>query len=208
MLDIYVINLSERTDRWEQIITELGTDFNLIRVNAVKHEIGTIGCFMSHQKCIQIAKDNGLSSIIVAEDDCIKNPIKKSNFVERLHNMKEFLNNYKNWDIFLGGCTKTTTKDIITKVDCETDNIIQISKAATTHFMIYNSSCYDFYLDIDEDKYGYHVDRIWWGKKIALTSLPFLAYQQEGHSDIINGNVDYNGKIKRTENRLFQYLNN
>ena len=78
MLDIYVINLSERTDRWEQIITELGTDFNLIRVNAVKHEIGTIGCFMSHQKCIQIAKDNGLSSIIVAEDDCIKNPIKKS----------------------------------------------------------------------------------------------------------------------------------
>lgn len=207
MLDIYVINLSERTDRWEQIITEFGTDFNLIRVDAVKHENGAVGCFMSHQKCIQIAKDNDFNNIIVMEDDCIKNPIRKSNFVERLHNMKEFLNNYKNWDIFLGGCNKTTTKDIITKVVCETDNIIQISKATTTHFMIYNSSCYDFFLNIDADKSDYHVDNIWWGRITALTSLPFLAYQYESYSDIINCNIDYNAKLRRTENRLFQYLN-
>ena len=42
MNEIYVINLEERTDRWDQMKI-LYPEFNLIRVDAVKHEKGAVG---------------------------------------------------------------------------------------------------------------------------------------------------------------------
>ena len=63
------------------IIKTFGNDFNLIRVDAIKHTNGHIGCFLSHKKCLQIAKELGLKNIIVMEDDCIKNPSNNNNFV-------------------------------------------------------------------------------------------------------------------------------
>lgn len=48
MIDIYVINLDERTDRLKRIYQDF-KNFNLIRVSAVKHANGHIGCLLSHQ---------------------------------------------------------------------------------------------------------------------------------------------------------------
>ena len=72
--------------------------------------------------------------------------------------------------------------------------------------MIYNSSCYDFFINYDET-IGIPIDCIWHGKLIAMTIVPFLAYQSESHSDILNFSVNYYRKIKNTENRLFEYIN-
>ena len=64
MTEIYVINLEERTDRWEQM-KKLYPEFDLIRVDAVKHEKEAVGCFLSHKKCIQIAKEKGFQVIFI-----------------------------------------------------------------------------------------------------------------------------------------------
>ena len=69
MFDIYVINLEERTDRWDNI-TKIFKNFNLIKLNAIKHKKGAIGCFLSHQECLKIAKLKKLQNIFVIEDDC------------------------------------------------------------------------------------------------------------------------------------------
>jgi len=98
MLDIYVINLKDRIDRKNTLIKLFETfkNINLIFIEAVKHEIGSIGCSLSHKKCIQIAKDNNFKNIIVIEDDCAPVNI----FEEKLINIKNFLETYDDWDIF------------------------------------------------------------------------------------------------------------
>ena len=68
-----VINLEHRTDRREHVIQELtklhGVTYEF--VNAIKHEDANIGCTLSHQRCIQIAKDRDLNHIMILEDDVI-----------------------------------------------------------------------------------------------------------------------------------------
>ena len=71
-IDIYVINLKERADRYAKIKTKFNfKSINLIFIEAIKNENGAIGCFLSHKKCIQYAKTSNMDKIIVIEDDCL-----------------------------------------------------------------------------------------------------------------------------------------
>lgn len=202
MLDIYVINLQHRTDRLEHIVNIFGKNFNLIRVDAIKHEYGLIGCFMSHQKCLQIAKEKNLNNIIVIEDDCTINPYYANNFADKINDIKTFLDNYEDWDIFVGGCTKMSEQNIVKKIDF--NNIIEINKANTTHFMIYNSSCYDFFLDFKD--FNTAIDAVWHYKLRGLTMAPFIAYQLVGYSDIEKKAINYSRVFRSSERKIFEYL--
>ena len=52
----FVINLDERTDRWENI-QQTFNFFNLQRIEAVKYTPGWFGCLQSHIKCLHEAKN-------------------------------------------------------------------------------------------------------------------------------------------------------
>jgi hypothetical protein len=202
MLDVYVINLAERTDRWERIQTSIGMYVNLIRVDAIKHDDGVIGCFMSHKKCLQMAKDKNLDNIIVFEDDCVVS--NKYTIAQKLKELIEFLNNYADWDIFLGGCTKVEQRNIIKRVPHPNLNLIEINKGNCTHCMIYNKSSYDFFLN---HPLNIQIDNAWNNTTVrGLTITPFLAYQEAGHSDILNSEMDYTKKLKRCEKLLCNYV--
>ena len=114
MIDVYVINLKHRTDRKEKMIKkfERFKNINLKFIEAIEHNNGTIGCFKSHKKCIEIGKENNMEYIIVIEDDTI--PCKY--FETRLNSILEYLNN-NNFDIFLGMVNKTRKEHIIEKID-------------------------------------------------------------------------------------------
>ena len=73
----------------------LFSEYNIIPVEAIKHIEGYKGCFLSHKKCIQIAKEKNLKYIIVLEDDCL--PLE--NFSKRFENIISFLDSYDNWDL-------------------------------------------------------------------------------------------------------------
>ena len=180
--------------------------------DAIKHTNGHIGCFLSHKKCSQIAKKLGLKNIIIMEDDCILNLLYKYNFPLKLLNINNFLDSYDNWDIFLGGCNKTQGTDIIKKTNCQTENIYQIKIGTTSHLIIYNFTCYDFFLNwditINTNEEFEPLDRIWFNKLKALTIIPFIAYQLNGFSSIGNCKLDYYRKIQITENRLLIWINN
>jgi GR25 family glycosyltransferase involved in LPS biosynthesis len=89
MIDIYVIHLADRPDRYKQIITDFSsyTNINLIFIDAIKHNPGHIGCSRSFKKCVGIAKEKQLPYIIIAEDDCMP----MNNFENRLQNILEYL---------------------------------------------------------------------------------------------------------------------
>jgi GR25 family glycosyltransferase involved in LPS biosynthesis len=206
MLDIYVINLIHRNDRKEIILSCFSKykSINLIFIEAIKHSNGTIGCLMSHQKCIEIAKTNNLDKIIVIEDDC--SPVDR--FEENLHDILNFLDeNNDKWDIFLGGtCNiEINNKNIQEVIPLKNKHLLSINNGSTTHFIIYNRSSYDFFLYYIPD--GIAVDNIWWNKLRCLLVVPYIAFQRASSSDIVKDTyVDYTLKMQRRQRRLLEFI--
>lgn len=67
---IFYINLDYRLDRKEYFENQMKlVGFLAKRFNAIKHEIGAIGCSMSHLELIKMAKKNNLDHILIMEDD-------------------------------------------------------------------------------------------------------------------------------------------
>ena len=73
---VFYINLADRTDRKEQITSELekhGVDPSKVtRVDAVYDATnGHIGCAKSHIKALELAKSRGLKNVMILEDDFV-----------------------------------------------------------------------------------------------------------------------------------------
>ena len=70
------INLDHRQDRLEHATEEFKKmNINAERVDAIKKDIGAIGCTMSHIKCLEIAKKRDYDYVFICEDDIhFKNP--------------------------------------------------------------------------------------------------------------------------------------
>lgn len=94
------INLEHRKDRLEHASREFKKmNIDAERVDAIKHNVGAIGCSMSHIKCLEIAKKRNYEYVFICEDDIeFKNPTLLS------ANLQKFCNNDKlNWDILIIG---------------------------------------------------------------------------------------------------------
>lgn len=200
MLTIYVINILERKDRWNRIQSIYSKHINLVRVDAVKHAEGWKGCFLSHKKCLQLAKDTGMRNIIVMEDDCIPF-INIIDFVTRLHAIKLQLDRLKKWHIFLGGVFGTGM-NFVRPFGINHHKYLRLEHGFCTHLMIYNHTSYDFFLNHPLNK---PIDHVWHKKLVALVSLPFLANQYDNFSNIRQKYVtDLYSKIIRCNAELLR----
>jgi hypothetical protein len=65
----FYINLASRTDRKQQVEAELRkVSLTCVhRFNAIKLDDGRIGCSMSHLKCLNLAKENNWSHVLICE---------------------------------------------------------------------------------------------------------------------------------------------
>lgn len=79
---IIYINLDHRIDRKneiEQIFKKYEIpEEKIIRLSAIKHEHGNIGCYQSHINALQIAISNKYSNVLILEDDFNFNYDKKN----------------------------------------------------------------------------------------------------------------------------------
>jgi hypothetical protein len=196
-MNLFVINLKERTDRKHQIIQDFKPykNIQLHFIEAIRNTNGAIGCFLSHKKCVEIAKEKNMEYVIVLEDDCLP----MENFENRLINILEFLSSYKEWDLFLGGVKRCNR--ILEKYDIPNDILCRIKRGHSTHLVIYHKTIYDFVLHADETKDA--VDTFWHGKYMTLVALPFVAYQRNGFTDI---GKCYNSTLIDTYNNTQNYL--
>jgi GR25 family glycosyltransferase involved in LPS biosynthesis len=94
------INLAHRTDRCDQVISELEKlDISGTRFNAVKTTNGAVGCTISHLKCIEQAIANDWPYVFICEDDIVfLNPDLIRTNIERFC---KTINN--NWDVLILG---------------------------------------------------------------------------------------------------------
>ncbi len=203
MIDVYVINLNKRTDRWENIQKNFSDPyFNLIRVEAVEHKKGWVGCFMSHKKCLEIAKEKNLPYIFVIEDDCI--PFEPSNFIVRLKKIVNYLETHDDWNIMIGSTasTKPSFYDKIIPFD-ENDYFVEFNSAFMTHMVFYNKNIYDFFLN---EEITSPIDQFWHRKIKALIPVPFIAKQYPNFSDIIKKNKSDELRTQQTNSLLRIYI--
>ncbi len=206
-LDIYVINLNKRQDRMEKIYNRFQSHFNIIRVEAIENENGALGCFLSHQKCIRIAKELGLSNILVLEDDC-EPLISIDLFEKQLVQIKNYLDSKDDWNIFLGCANKIRYSNILSKIpDSKLDgfNLYIVNFGKTAHLIWYNNKTYDYYLGLTYSE-NLPIDRVWHGVFNAIVIIPFITTQSDDYSDIENKSCSYTQSIKRYERKLLNEL--
>lgn len=201
MIDIYVINLKKRPDRLHRVKKDFAK-YNLIIVEAIEDKEGWIGCFKSHIKCIQSAKEKKLPYLIVIEDDCMM--ASKTTFDSNLQLILEYLtNNMEKWNIFLGGVTGVWK--YVQSIDLNLDlKLVYIDEGKTAHFAIYNSNSYDYWL---EHELTIPIDKCWHHKLIGITSIPFITIQYSDYSDIENKQVDYNSRFESIEKNFKSIIN-
>ncbi|NBR15572.1 MAG: glycosyltransferase family 25 protein [Crocinitomicaceae bacterium] len=202
MTNPYVINLDERTDRWEQIQKEWKGYFNLTRVSAVRETPGWKGCSLSHIKIIEEAKSRGDPYVLIWEDDCIprKHPkVVRELWDEILCKLSHFRDR---WDIVLGatsrayrGATHNPT------LSSQRVKIYDLPHGFTTHWTLYNSSCYDKMIEY-KNTLQCEIDVFMYQTCNVKVVIPFLAQQRKGYSDIECLERDYSEWFDDTENKL------
>ena len=166
----YYINLDERNDRMiscEAELKKLGIE-KPIRFSAIKNEIGIIGCGLSHLRCMESAKADGLPYVCIFEDDII---IPKPN-----RRVEE--------DFIHVKVSYTTTAYIVaehyydTLIDNLRTGVVMLMRNPTDrHFSL---DCWWIQLQ--------QIDTF-------LLLNPVTIYQKEGYSDIENKDVDYKNLI-------------
>jgi hypothetical protein len=188
-----VINLDERKDRWEGIQKSFAEwPVALQRISAVKASPGWKGCFMSHLKCIEIARDNKYEWFLLLEDDCRLDKGALARFQALLPSLWEQRND---WDIFNGG--PTFIHDI-QKIQSEPP--LYKIKGFCTHFCIINKSAYEKILGFEEKA----IDILYSENLRMICTHPKLAYQEAGKSDIMNENADYMSWFETSDKALLK----
>ena len=209
MKEIQVINLEERKDRWDYT-QKLFSDFNIKRFNAIKKSPGWKGCTLSHLTIIENAKKNNDNYVVVMEDDvALYEPFY---FKEKYEKIISYLEeNIDKWDIFQFGTTNSHLRhNNVSWVDKEL-NIIEYQFGYAASFIIYNSSVFDKMItgknnlknekndtnDVLMNNFGF---RMW-------TTIPFLAFQKDGYSNILNTKVTYKYSFDNNEKYLKNKIN-
>ena len=193
---IYYINLKHRKDRKESILNEIKkmdpTLEKTIRIDAVNHEKGCIGCGLSHIKALTDAIENKYENIIILEDDFI--------FTSDINNIKKKINyiitDQSDYNIcLLAGniCSKRIINNIISS--CR--------NVQTTSGYLINKKFFNLLKEVfiygvknlleGKNPEKYSIDIVW--KKLQNDKFyiftPKLGKQIESYSDIEKRNTDY-----------------
>jgi len=190
------INLEHRKDRLEHINTEfkkMGIDAE--RVNAIKMNIGAVGCTMSHIKCLELAKQRDYEYVFICEDDItFRNPELFKRNLQRFYENDDI-----NWDLLIIGGNNVPPFQQVTEY------CARVFYCQTTTGYVVKKHYYDTLLkNFRESANGlirepnnpstYALDMYW--KRLQLQDFwymitPPTVTQYESYSDIENRNVNY-----------------
>ena len=185
--------------------------FGFTRFNGLRHSQGWVGCAMSYKLMIMLARQQGLSSVTICEDD-VEFP---SNFEARWSSIQKHLHTSpEDWDVFSGLMADLHKDAKILRVYHQdgvqfavTDRLISMV------FNVYSSRMFDLIASWDEtnrDSSGNTIDRYLerFGALNILTTHPFLVgHKEELHSTLWGfQNTQYNTLIEDSHGLLARKL--
>ncbi len=194
---IFYINLESRPDRKVHIEKQLNNISltNFQRFNAIKLKNGAIGCSMSHLKCLELAKKNEWSHLLIVEDDTtFLNP---DLFKRQLNSF--FSKHENNWDIVLFAGNNCPPYENID------ETCVRVSRCQTTTCYLVNGHYFDTLIENireginnlmknPEKHVLYAIDKYWF-KLQAIDKwyliIPLSVIQREDYSDIEKRHTNY-----------------
>jgi GR25 family glycosyltransferase involved in LPS biosynthesis len=204
----FYINLLSRPDRKQHVEEQLKTiGIRAQRFNAIKLPNGALGCSMSHLKCLETAKTNRWSHILIVEDD-----IKFLNPELFKKQLNKFLKNNTDWDVVLIGGNNVPPYQ---KVD---DTCVKVSSCQTTTGYLVNGHYFDTLIDnfregmkmliqSPEKHVIYAIDKYWFKLQKRdkwYLIIPLTVTQREDYSDIEKRPTNYtNVMIDLDKERFF-----
>jgi hypothetical protein len=191
MTEAHVINVKERTDRWEAVQAAWkDTSLTLNRRDAIKPdgvEVRNIydAVFLKHREILTTASKLGETHVLIMEDDAV--PCK--DFDERWGILREYLDARDDWEIFNGGML--SIRDCLHKIVRLTHvnglmpptMCLSVVRGAMAHFVYFKvepalKRIAEWEADGRPEFDG------WYSHKLkCVASIPFLAIQADGHSD-------------------------
>ena len=191
------INLANRQDRCTHIQKELAKiGINEpTRFNAIKTNMGQVGCSMSHMKCLEMAKQAGWDHVFICEDDAVFTD--PTLLLERLNKAQQI----PVWDVLIVGGNNQRPF-----FQTSYDGFIQVHNCQTTTAYIVKKAYYDTLIqNIKESlekllrepqlKHLFSIDIYWKNLQIKdtwLMAIPATVSQLDGVSDIEGRPVSYN----------------
>lgn len=183
-----LINLPERTDRYERSMDEIADFFVNHEVNfhkGIREEPVYKGIAQAHMNCIALAKQKGWPVVLIMEDD-IKFQSKNS----RKYADEAFKNIPDDWDILLSSVYRSK------ELKSVNDHWYKTKEFCGATFYLVHQKAYDRILAFDKST---HIDRAMVGKLNLNCYVvnQFFCIQYPGLSDNTGKEQDYNYMISK-----------
>jgi GR25 family glycosyltransferase involved in LPS biosynthesis len=193
--NVLYINLISRPDRKQHVESELEKiGIKGERFNAIKLPNGALGCSMSHLQCLEIAKKNKWSHLLIVEDD-----IKFLNPELFKSQMNLFLSSHDEWDVVL---ISGNNFPPYTKID---DTCVKVSSCQTTTGYLVNGNYFETLIqnyrtgikkliENPSQHVIYAIDKFWFNLQKRdnwFLIIPLTVIQREDYSDIEKRATNY-----------------
>ncbi len=194
---VLVINLDERTDRWEAVQKAFASwPIELERIPAIKQTPGWKGCLQSHKKAVRYAMEQQYPWVLVLEDDCF--PGRGARSYEQFRDLLPLLwESRDKWELFSGGPTLMFEQKLVNK-----HPPLFEQKSYAAHFMLIQANAYQKILDAPEEQ----IDVFYKKQMKCLCTYPHIAYQSEGMSDIEGRLTNYMFAFENSSRTLMHEL--
>jgi len=205
MSTAYVINLDERTDRWNNIQADWKGAFPLVRVPAIRASPGWKGCALSQIKVVEEARARGEPYVLLWEDDCTprnRHPLA----VRALWNevLPKLAGHTDKWDVVIGATSRaykgSTLNPILSTYNVK---VHDLPHGFCAHWALWNVATTYEKLMKYKDTLHEQIDVFMYKEFRVKVVLPFIAEQRESYSDIEGYIASYGGMFDATEKDLY-----
>lgn len=187
----FCINLDKREDKWAACKKQFkNINLEVERVSGIDGFLeppasirpGEVGCLKSHLKVFEIAKEQGLKSFLMLEDDVHF----ADDFHNKFNNLEPQLLPYEM--LYFGSNPHSGSRHEVTP------NLNRITYTFAAHCVIFKEPCFDDILNQMRGPLVTPVDVIYGQQQVVHTAYsikPSLAWQRKEFSDINQEIVDY-----------------
>ena len=204
-VDRVCLNLPEYTARTDDF--QQGNQYGFWCFPGLRHSQGWLGCAMSYKLMIMLARQQGMPTISICEDDVDFT----ADFEQKLEKVHEYLGGLGNgWDVFSGLMADFNPQARISAVtDHDGLRYVHTDKLISTVFNVYSENVFDIVAGWDESNLEVKsntIDRYLEGQQQlkVVTTAPFLVGHKEDQHSTIWGfkNTQYNDLISASNKIL------
>lgn len=201
------LSLPEDVERRNAFLKDNQYGFELFA--GLRHTRGWTGCGLSYKFIMKKAKEQGISDILICEDDVLF----PEDFDARFSNVMHYLDEHNDWDVFQGVIADVGDVEIQNVEECNEETIVYLNHMVSMVFNYYKSHMFDRVISWDEtdaNQLTNTIDRALESKDLkVVTTVPFLVGHKEDLKSTIWGfeNTEYTDWIHRSSEKLQKLVN-